>query len=59
LALLDKFVYEYRGNNTYVTQEKTVLGKKHAFFCPNKLSVIRTFNNDIFVVQKWVDMEAK
>ena len=26
LALLNKFVYEYRGNNTYVIQEKTLLG---------------------------------
>ena len=28
LALLKKFVYKYRGNNTYVIQEKT------AFHCP-------------------------
>ena len=26
LALLNKFVYEYRGNNTYVIQENTALG---------------------------------
>mgnify|MGYP006863769547 CR=1 FL=1 len=29
LVLLNEFVYEHRGNNTYVTQEKTalILGK--------------------------------
>ena len=29
LALLKKFVYKYRGNNTYVIQEKTALALPH------------------------------
>ena len=29
LALLNEFVYKYRGNNTYVIQDKTALIQNH------------------------------
>ena len=29
LALLHKFVYEFRGNNTYIIQDRTALTMKH------------------------------
>ena len=32
LAFLHKFVYEFRGNNTYIIQDKTVLVVVHLVF---------------------------
>ena len=32
MALLNEFVYEYRGNNTYVIQEKTALAAQTYIF---------------------------
>ena len=35
LALLNGFVYDYRGNNTYVIQEKTALPYAHMLVLRN------------------------
>ena len=38
LALLQEFVYEFRGNNTYIIQDRTALVEEDILCCVTKMS---------------------
>ena len=46
---MNEFVYAYRGNNTYVIQEKTTLGWKHTKYADHFPTIVK-LNVFLFVV---------